>query len=80
MFLAICLDFLYINIIIDAFAAATAIIGARYIMHHNAYVHAHSCMPLCNPMDCSPPGSYVLGIFQARILDWIAASSSRGSS
>ena len=35
---------------------------------------------LCGPMDCSPPGSSVQGIFQARILEWVAISSSRGSS
>ena len=35
---------------------------------------------LCNPMDCSPPSSSVLGIFQARILKWVAVSSSRWSS
>ena len=34
----------------------------------------------CNPMDCSPPGSSVHGIFQARILKWVAISFSRGSS
>ena len=34
----------------------------------------------CNPMDCSPPGSPVHGILQARILEWVAISSSRGSS
>ena len=32
---------------------------------------------LCNPMDCSPPSSSVLGIFQARILKWVAVSYSR---
>ena len=35
---------------------------------------------LCNPMDCSLPGSSVHGIFQARILEWVAISFSRGSS
>ena len=35
---------------------------------------------LCNPMDCSPPSSSVHGIFQARILEWVAISFSRGSS
>ena len=35
---------------------------------------------LCNPLYCSPPGSSVHGIFQARILEWVAISSSRGSS
>ena len=35
---------------------------------------------LCNPMDCSLPGSSVHGILQARILEWVAMPSSRGSS
>ena len=35
---------------------------------------------LCDPRACSPPGSSVHGIFQARILEWVAISSSRGSS
>ena len=39
-----------------------------------------SCLILCNPMDCSPPGSSVYGISQARILEWVAMPSSRGSS
>ena len=39
-----------------------------------------SCPILCDPMDCSPPGSSVLGILQARILEGIAMPSSRGSS
>ena len=38
------------------------------------------CPTLCEPMDCSPPGSSVSGIFQTRILEWFAISSSRGSS
>ena len=43
-------------------------------------VRAQSCPTLCNPMDCSPPGSSVHGIFQARILEWVAISYSRGFS
>ena len=39
-----------------------------------------SCPPLCNPRTCSPPGSSVHGILQARILEWVAMLSSRGSS
>ena len=39
-----------------------------------------SCQTLCDPMDYSPPGSSVHGIFQARILEWVAVSFSRGSS
>ena len=38
------------------------------------------CPTLCNPMDCSLPGSSVHGIFQARILEWVAISFSRRSS
>ena len=40
---------------------------------------ARSCPTLCNAMDCSLWGSYVRGIFQARILEWVAISFSRGS-
>ena len=39
-----------------------------------------SCLTLCNSTDCSPPGSSVPGILQARILEWVATFSSRGSS
>ena len=41
---------------------------------------AQSCPTLCNLMDCSPPGSSVRGILQARILEWVAISFSRASS
>ena len=41
---------------------------------------AQSCPTLCDPMHCSPPGSSVHGIFQVRILEWVAISFSRGSS
>ena len=40
---------------------------------------AQSCLTLCDPMGCSPSGSSVHGISQARILEWIAISFSRGS-
>ena len=39
-----------------------------------------SCSTLCNPMDCTPLGSSVQEIVQARILEWVATLSSRGSS
>ena len=44
------------------------------------YSVTKSCRTLCDPMSCSPPGSSVHGISQARILEWIAISFSRGSS
>ena len=39
-----------------------------------------SCLTLCDPMDCSPPGSSVHGILQARTLEWVTISSSGRSS
>ena len=41
---------------------------------------AQSCSTLCNPMDCNPSGSSIHGILQAKILERVAISSSRGSS
>ena len=41
---------------------------------------AQSCRTLCDPMDCRLSGSSIHGIFQARVLEWIAISFSRGSS
>ena len=41
---------------------------------------AQSCPTLSNPMDCSLPGSSIYGVFQARILEWVAISFSRKSS
>ena len=41
---------------------------------------AQLCLTLCDPMDCSPPGSSVHGISQARTLEWVVISFSRGSS
>ena len=43
-------------------------------------VCTQSCLILCNPMDCSPPGSSVHAILQARIPEWVAIHFSRGSS
>ena len=39
-----------------------------------------SCLTLCDPMNCSPPGSSVHEILQARILEWVVMPASRGSS
>ena len=41
---------------------------------------AQSCPTLCDPIDCNPPGSSIHGIFQARVLEWVATAFSRGSS
>ena len=39
------------------------------------HVHAYSCPTVCDPTECSPPGSSVHGTLQARILEWVAISS-----
>ena len=41
---------------------------------------SQSCPTLCDPMDCSLPGSSLHGILQARVLEWVAIAFSRGSS
>ena len=62
-----------------------------FILYHVlTYYRIYSCLPLCsvaqswptlwNPTNCSLPGSSVHGILQARILEWVAISSSRWSS
>ena len=53
------------------------------IIVFKACVHAkslQSCLTLSNPMDCSPLGSSIQGVLQARILEWFAMPSSRRSS
>ena len=47
---------------------------------HVCVCYLLSCVQLCDPMDCSPLGSSVYGILQARILEWVAISLSRESS
>ena len=46
----------------------------------DVYTSPPTCRTLCDPMDCSLPGSFVHGILQARILQWVAMLSSRESS
>ena len=50
--------------------------------HTHTYIclHAQLCLTLCDPMDPSLPGSSVHETFQARILEWVAITYSRGSS
>ena len=52
--------------------------SAQYIQSESQVTQ--SCPTLCNPMDCSPPGSSVHRLLQIRIMEWIAIPSSRGSS
>ena len=65
-----------------------SLLDAKYItftwvLSSQIYVYAQLlqvCLTLCNTIDCSPPGSSVHGISQAKILEWVAIPSSRGSS
>ena len=56
-----------------------SVIYSHWCNHKSSEV-AQSCPTLCDPMDCSLPGSSVHGIPQAIVLEWIAISFSRGSS
>ena len=47
----------------------------KKFIHHDQFSSVvQSCLTLCDPMDCSLPGSSVLGIFQAGVLEWVAIS------
>ena len=52
----------------------------RVLTHIRVSEVAQSCPTLCDPMDCSPLGYSVHGVLQARMLEWVAMPSSRGSS
>ena len=54
--------------------------GASFLVCKSESEVAQSCPTLCNPMDYSLPGFSVHGIFQARVLEWVAIAFSRGSS
>ena len=66
-------------------ATLREVVNANHYLPHPCFLSCchlvvKSCLVFCNPMDCSRPGSFIHGIFQARILEWVATSSSRGSS
>ena len=56
-------------------------VGCHFLLHHMKVKSesevSQSCPTLCDPMDCSPPGSSVHGIFQARVLEWGAIAFSK---
>ena len=64
----------YITILILHYNCNSCVSDSRCLVKLLSHVR------LCNPMDCSLPGSSIHGIFQARILDWVAISFSRRSS
>ena len=72
---------LLLNIILNARTSGHLCNGCiSFLTCCLSLINAQSCLTLCDLMDCSPPGSSVYGILQARILEWVAISFSRGSS
>ena len=63
-----CLSFFKLNILLSCMHVCVCCVCVQL------------CLTLCNPMDCSLPGSSVHGIFQVRILEWAAISPSKESS
>ena len=61
---------------LNAFSAAVVLVRSVCVL----CLVTQSCLTPCDPVDCSPPGSSVHGILQARILQWVAMPSSRESS
>ena len=53
--------------------------SSKSLITNPSCVYAQSCPALCDPMDYSPPGAFVLGIIQTRILEWVAISFSKSS-
>ena len=60
--------------------ASVANIFYAHICFCLLFLISKSCLTLCNPKDCSPPGSSTLGISHSRILEWVTISFSRRSS
>ena len=80
-----CYYFLFLNLKRGCIVGSIQVSSIKAMSwHHLRYsvcVHAkslQSCPTLCNPMDCSPPGSSVHGILHARVLEWVAMPSSKG--
>ena len=77
------LDVLILLIIVTSFVVESPLHSwneLHLVMALCSHVVAESCPALCDPMDRIPPGSSVYGILQARILEWVAISFSRGCS
>ena len=75
----VCIYYIYIYRFMNIFIYVYLTLK-QFLFYQKSTKSRQSCPTLCNPMDCSPPGSSVHGISQARILEWVAMPSSRGSS
>ena len=77
VFLSMCL---FVCLLIYLFMQLLSLCLSIFLPGRMSAKTLQSSPTLCDPVDCSPPGSSVRGILQARILEWIAMLSSRGSS
>ena len=68
------------QMLIWRYFADVASICSQLLLSQSESEVAQSCPTLCDPMDCSLPGSSVHGIFQARVLEWVVISFSSRSS
>ena len=59
---------------------ATSLHFTSFLWYVSYCLASKLCLTLCDPMDCSPPGSSIHRISQVRLLEWVAVSFSRGSS
>ena len=67
--------------LLDSFEKELSLVaGSTIFVHCVCAKSLQLCLTLCDSMDCCRPGSSVRGISQARILEWVAISFSRGSS
>ena len=61
----------------DQISVHPSTVNTLFLLYKVFVLFAQSCPTLCDPMDCSPPGSSVHGILQARILEWVVIPFSR---
>ena len=74
------LDFtVYFSATLEFEVGRAVLIELTYFYHILRAQSLQLCLTLCNPLDRSPPSSSLQGILQARILEWVAMPSSRGS-
>ena len=80
IFCLLILKFLFFYFVSKWYGQYTNMVSATILSLKVKVLVAQLCLTLCDPMDCSCPGSSVHVILQARILEWVAMPSSRGSS
>ena len=72
-------NFTFINIYLVSLDPLFCLPWKLIEFYRQQIVRGQPCLTFCDPVDCSPPGSSVHGIFQARILEWVVISYFMGS-